>query len=1047
MYEYAVNGSLDGFLKDDNRRAILPAATRLSIMYEVARAVHFLHTGGAGFKVFHRDIKSANIYLTEDFTPRLSDCGLAKFVEDEYNAFLSETTIQTGSALAPALGTYGYMCPEYTWNKANHIKCDYIPAFDVYSFGVVMAELILGHLNDGKPTNVLQTYVLNEETPILDGWKRLEEDADGQADWSADALEVVCKTAIGSLIPSSEQRLSTKKLLELLRYAIDLHAGKSDDEPKDAIAKLDAILLNINKRNSESKGAGLDLCIICNRGSVVVKCSEGHGLCAPCIEALFVRDPPFASFNYKLPCPMYRCSSHPFTFRDLAPFISIGVLSYHHILRGDNARILHNASQSGDLKTVSMLLQQNDVDVNAHRDTDGATALLIASEKGHVEVVRLLLGKDGVNVNYPRKTDGATPLCIASQEGNANVVDALLKHSKVDVNAQRDSDGATALHIASQLGRVDIVSELLKHDDADVNVPMDGGATALSIASERGILNVVRLLLEKDGVDVNFPRKTDGATPLCIASELGSLKVVQALLEHSEVDVNAKRDSDGATALVVSSQLGRVDVVSELLKHKNVKLNDPMDGGATALSIASERGILNVVRLLLEKDGVDVNFPRKTDGATPLCIASELGSLKVVQALLEHSEVDVNAQRDSDGATALVVASQQGRVDVVSELLKHKNVKVNDPMDDGVTALFIAVERGTLKVVRLLLKKDGVDVNFPRQTDGATPLYIASQGGNENVVQALLKHSEVDVNAKRDSDGATALHIASQLGCVHVVSELLENDDVEVNVPMNRDVTALFQASQAGHDNVVGLLLEKDGVNVNFPRKPDGATPLYIASKRGRLKVVKKLVEDSKVEVNAVRDSDGATALHIASQEGYEKVVDALLQHRNVQVNLKDKSEKTARDVASGDAVLTVFNNYEDRLRAIEQDRKHLKNVMTAVAGNPVELSYQYIERYITKPKLGSGAFGDVFLAVDSRLPKKFVVKMIKLSERSDGPNDENLKSFHTEFSVCCVFCIVWNNLYKPCPPLPRGLTMMQNSDRHSKDFIMTISLSCTGTI
>ena len=67
MYEYAIQGSLDGFFNDAGMRARLPADKRLSIMYELARAVHFLHSGGCDdWKVFHRDIKSANICLAED---------------------------------------------------------------------------------------------------------------------------------------------------------------------------------------------------------------------------------------------------------------------------------------------------------------------------------------------------------------------------------------------------------------------------------------------------------------------------------------------------------------------------------------------------------------------------------------------------------------------------------------------------------------------------------------------------------------------------------------------------------------------------------------------------------------------------------------------------------------------------------------------------------------------------------------------------------------------------------------------------------------------
>ncbi|KAI2490605.1 serine/threonine kinase [Fragilaria crotonensis] len=122
VYEYASNGSLDHFLEDESKRADLPAADRLSIMYQVAKAVHCLHTGVNGVKVLHRDIKSANICLMNDFKPKLIDCGLAKFVVDEHETVSSESKIQTGSALGPALGTHGYMCPEYTWYKANHIQ-------------------------------------------------------------------------------------------------------------------------------------------------------------------------------------------------------------------------------------------------------------------------------------------------------------------------------------------------------------------------------------------------------------------------------------------------------------------------------------------------------------------------------------------------------------------------------------------------------------------------------------------------------------------------------------------------------------------------------------------------------------------------------------------------------------------------------------------------------------------------------------------------------------------------------------------------------------
>jgi serine/threonine protein kinase len=338
VFEYAANGSLDAFLKDESKRADLPATIRLSIMYQVARAVHFLHTGAAGFKVFHRDIKSANICLTEDFTPRLIDCGLAKFVEDEHNAFPSETIEITGLTGGPLLGTIGYVCPEYSSKKTRGIKCDYIPACDVYSFGIVMAELIFGHLN-GHPTNASQKYILNEETPIVDGWKQLKDDADKKVTWNAEALEVVCLTAIGCITPSSKERLSTIDLLDLLKHAITINARVINVEKTsecegpspqsrfridNLTSLLNEIRLQAGKGNSATKGANLGSCIPCNRRAVL-NCGEGHALCVDCIEDAIMN----TGASYDVRCLIDGCSSQPFAYKELCKHIHVNVWTYH----------------------------------------------------------------------------------------------------------------------------------------------------------------------------------------------------------------------------------------------------------------------------------------------------------------------------------------------------------------------------------------------------------------------------------------------------------------------------------------------------------------------------------------------------------------------------------------------------------------------------------------------------------------------------------------------------------------------------------------------
>ncbi|KAI2490607.1 serine/threonine kinase [Fragilaria crotonensis] len=336
VYEYAANGSLDCFLKDDDKRALLPADNRLSIMYQVAKAVHCLHTGAAGVKVYHRDIKSANICLMNDFTPKLIDCGLATFVLDRHEAVPSESILQSGSTQGTAIGTHLYRCPEYISKKGKGINCDYIPAYDVYSFGVVMAELIIGHLNDGKATNVLQTYVLNEETPIVDGWKQLKNHADGRADWNAEALELVCKTVIGCITLPSERRLSTGKLRDLLKYAKDVHNGITCVEPKDAIADLDNILHNTDKPNSDPDCAGQGLPCYFDERLFVVKCKkESHPLCAKCLEKAVWEAPASTPATFQLRCLVSGCPSQPFTIDDICEHVPASTWSFHWQKRAD----------------------------------------------------------------------------------------------------------------------------------------------------------------------------------------------------------------------------------------------------------------------------------------------------------------------------------------------------------------------------------------------------------------------------------------------------------------------------------------------------------------------------------------------------------------------------------------------------------------------------------------------------------------------------------------------------------------------------------------
>ncbi|KAF5758439.1 putative protein kinase RLK-Pelle-CrRLK1L-1 family [Helianthus annuus] len=129
VYEYASNGSLDRHLSSN----LLTWGQRIKICVDAARGLSFLHDDkGTKQRVLHRDIKSANILLDDNWNAKVSDMGLSRLGP----ANQRHTVVITRSIV----GTPGYCDPQYlnsfTLSKES----------DVYSFGVVLFEVLCGKL-------------------------------------------------------------------------------------------------------------------------------------------------------------------------------------------------------------------------------------------------------------------------------------------------------------------------------------------------------------------------------------------------------------------------------------------------------------------------------------------------------------------------------------------------------------------------------------------------------------------------------------------------------------------------------------------------------------------------------------------------------------------------------------------------------------------------------------------------------------------------------------------------------------------------------------
>ncbi|XP_013649329.2 proline-rich receptor-like protein kinase PERK9 [Brassica napus] len=140
IYDFVSNNDL--YFHVHVSKEVLDWATRVRIAAGAARGLAYLHED-CHPRIIHRDIKSSNILLEDNFDSRVSDFGLARLALD------CNTHITTR-----VMGTFGYLAPEYASSGKLTEKSD------VYSFGVVLLELITGR----KPVDTSQP--LGEESLV-----------------------------------------------------------------------------------------------------------------------------------------------------------------------------------------------------------------------------------------------------------------------------------------------------------------------------------------------------------------------------------------------------------------------------------------------------------------------------------------------------------------------------------------------------------------------------------------------------------------------------------------------------------------------------------------------------------------------------------------------------------------------------------------------------------------------------------------------------------------------------------------------------------------
>ncbi|KAJ9537576.1 hypothetical protein OSB04_030309 [Centaurea solstitialis] len=312
VYEYASRGSLDRHLSTTT----LTWIQRLNICLGVARALRYLHDpDGTQQRVIHRDIKSANILLDENWNAKVSDLGLSKIghANQQHTAFISNV-----------VGTLPYLDPMYL--KMGLLTKE----SDVYSLGVVLFEALCGRLC--FEYNNVQYQILVHTWKQCYEQKKLEEIIfrDLIQKMSPGSLETFSDVAYLCLQESREERPLISQVVEKLDIALRFQEMYEHlVVPKEDEAIFYAAVTHLVFKSEEELKGLLSKGILVNRGKTWFSLNKDGKHCELISATECTKESPdeYISEKYSRFAEVYCLGKENTTFRAhfRARFLSPGI--------------------------------------------------------------------------------------------------------------------------------------------------------------------------------------------------------------------------------------------------------------------------------------------------------------------------------------------------------------------------------------------------------------------------------------------------------------------------------------------------------------------------------------------------------------------------------------------------------------------------------------------------------------------------------------------------------------------------------------------------
>ncbi|XP_058744358.1 probable LRR receptor-like serine/threonine-protein kinase At4g29180 [Vicia villosa] len=232
IYEYLANGNLKDKLSEKSS-SCLSWERRIQIAIDAAEGLDYLHHGCKP-PIIHRDVKSANILLSENLEAKIADFGLSKVFKNSDNGNSESAIIYVDdkNEMSTIMGTMGYLDPEYYELVNLNEKSD------IYSFGVVLLELItaLPAVIKGKPS----IHILEFVRPHLEKSDlRKIIDPRLQGKFNEDSGRKVLGLAVSCTASTSIQRPTMSVVLSKLKQCVKMESPSDREISSESYSSSD----------------------------------------------------------------------------------------------------------------------------------------------------------------------------------------------------------------------------------------------------------------------------------------------------------------------------------------------------------------------------------------------------------------------------------------------------------------------------------------------------------------------------------------------------------------------------------------------------------------------------------------------------------------------------------------------------------------------------------------------------------------------------------------------------------------------------------------